>query len=242
MFENKLPAFYRLLESPPEPEPGHSGSDWVTEPGEWLATGAGLMGIYTWSQSGHSPQHLLSLVQTRTDPALIGRWDSPHELHPEWSSEAGLWLYYITFLTFIQNMTYIWWIPENFRHCCILFSLMINSIPRWFHSKIYKNPMQLIKFRNYICTGPHYVTIVTDVRSPGPPSYGLRSHSDRWRHMGADIMLQLHRLRGSHIHNKQWWHNVHCAQHWWILDRWDNGISVEHFNNHKHYWSSKLSS
>ena len=81
-FENKLPEFYRLLRSPPEP--GLSGSDWVTEPepgpGEWLA-GAGTHGnvhlITIWSLT-LTPWHLLPLVQTCIGPTLICRWDSPH--------------------------------------------------------------------------------------------------------------------------------------------------------------------
>ena len=86
------------------------------------------------------------------------------------------------------------------------------------------------------------MAIMTDVRprvSP-IPELVIWSHSDRWQHMGALIWLQLQWLRGSLLPHTQQTMMVHCAEctthtsdGCW--DRGDNGISVEHFKNHKHY-------
>ena len=68
------------------------------------------------------------------------------------------------------------------------------------------------------------MTIVTDVRSPGsPPSHGLRSHSDRWQHMGALIMLQFHRPRLPHTQQTMM---AQCALCTTLMDVETVGIMV----------------
>ena len=154
---------------------------------------------------------LLWLVHTWPYLALIGHWDSPHtgEIYPEWSSKAGSWLHCITHLYVIIGNSW------NF----FTFSLLTKQLQSS-QNPLYNHLNQLIQ-QHYICTGRTYYLIWPSGQMCAPPglpwSYGLRSHSDRWPHMGALIMLQ---FRGSHIHNTQ------CALCTTLMDVETVGIMV----------------